>query len=104
MAPRASSSRQRCWTASVVAGFGGAEEVVVGDSHALPRGPESWRRPGWRTAVVGFRRPLRSACTFWPLLVGAGEEEGVFAQQAVTARDDIGGDGGVGVADVGTGG
>jgi hypothetical protein len=35
------------------------------------------------------------------VLVGAGEEEGVVAQQAVASRDDIGGDGGVGVADVG---
>jgi hypothetical protein len=35
------------------------------------------------------------------VLVGAGEEEGVVAEQAVAARDDVGDDGGVGVADVG---
>ena len=34
------------------------------------------------------------------VLVGAGEEEGVVAEQAVAAGDDVGGDGGVGVADV----
>ncbi len=34
------------------------------------------------------------------VLVGAGEEEGIVAEQAVAAGDDVGGDGGVGVADV----
>ncbi len=35
------------------------------------------------------------------VLVGAGEEVGVVAQQAVAAGEDVGDDGGVGVADVG---
>jgi hypothetical protein len=34
------------------------------------------------------------------VLVGAGEEEGVVAQQAVASRDDIGGNGRVGVPDM----
>ena len=36
-----------------------------------------------------------------PVLVGAGEKEGVVAEQAMAAGDDVRDDGGVGVADVG---
>ena len=60
------------------------------------------RRP--RRHTVGAKR-LRRGRRAGPLavLVGAGEKKRVVAQQAMAARDDVGGDGGVGVADVGAG-
>jgi len=36
------------------------------------------------------------------VLVGSGEEEGVVAEETVAASEDVGNDGGVGVADVGS--
>jgi hypothetical protein len=49
----------------------------------------------WRDAGGGG-----AALDLLAVLVGAGEEEGVVAEQAVAAGDDVGDDGGVGVADV----
>src|SRR4029453_18589623 len=53
--------------------------------------------PLLRGDPVGLGRPLNLE----PVLVGAGEEEGVVAQEPVPAGQRVGDDRGVGVADVG---
>jgi hypothetical protein len=82
-----------------VAGFGGADIVVVGDAHALPERLEL----GGDLVGELLRRDAGGsggALDLLAVLVSAGEEEGVVAEQAVAAADDVGGDGGVSVADV----
>ena len=79
--------------------FGGADVVVVGDAHALPERLEL----GGDLVGELLRRDAGgggAALDLLAVLVGAGEEEGVVAEEAVAAGDDVGGDGGVGVADV----
>jgi len=86
----------------MVTGFGGANVIVVGDSHALP---EVLKAGGDLVGELlrGDSGGRCGALHLLAVLVGPGEEEGVVAQQAMASRDDIGGDGGVGVADVGAG-
>ena len=84
----------------LVLGAGGADVVVVGDAHALPEVFERLRD------LVGelLGRDAGGgggALDLLAVLVGAGEEEGVVAEQAVAAREDVRDDGGVRVADVG---
>ncbi len=86
--------------ALLVLGAGGADVVVVGDAHALPEVCEGLGD------LVGelLGRDAGGgggALDLLAVLVGAGEEEGVVTEQAVTAGEDVGHDGGVGVADVG---
>ena len=83
-----------------MAGLGGADEVVVGDVEQLPGLAEPLAGavgvlPG--RDAVGLGRPLHLEA----VLVGAGEEEDVVAEQAVPAGQGVGGDRRVGVADVG---
>ena len=79
---------------------GGADVGVVRHAHPLPEVFERLRH-----AVGELLR--RDACgsgaalDLLAVLVGAGEEEGVVAQQAVTPRQNIGDDRRVRVADVG---
>jgi hypothetical protein len=83
----------------VVPGLRGADEVVVGDVQQLPGVTEALGRAVRHLLgadAVGLGRPL----DLEPMLVGAGQEEGVVAQQAVPAGEGIGDDGGVGVSDV----
>ena len=85
--------------AALVALVGGADVVVVGDAHALPEVLEG----GGDLVGELLRRDSGGgggALDLLAVLVGAGQEEGVVAQQAVAAGDDVGRDGGVGVADV----
>ena len=86
--------------ALLVAGFCGADEVGVGDAHAAPEVAE-----GLRDLVGELLRGDAGgdggALDLLPVLVGAGEEEDVLAEEAVAAGEDVGDDGGVGVADVG---
>ena len=92
--------REELLDASLVAGLGGADVVVVGDAHALPEGAEL----GGDLVGELLRRDAGGcggALDLLAVLVGAGEERGVVAEEAVAAGDDVGGDGGVGVADVG---
>ncbi len=77
-----------------------ADEVVVGDvdrlEQRLPRRLDELVDPGLRRAVVRDGR----AQDLLAVLVGAGEQPGVVAGLAVPAREHVGGDLGVGVADV----
>ena len=91
--------RRELLGALLVAGFGGADVVVVGDAHAVPEVAEL------DGDLVGELLRGDSGCgggalDLLAVLVGAGEEEGVVAEQAVAAGDDVGRDGRVGVADV----
>ncbi len=84
----------------VVAGLAGADEVVVRDVEQLPGVAEALGRavgPLERGDAVGLGRPLDLEA----VLVGAGEEERVVAEQAVPPGDRVGDDGRVGVPDVG---
>ena len=82
-----------------VAGLGGADEVVVADVEQRPGVAE----PG--TGAVGLldgaeARLLGRPQHLQAVLVGAGEEPGVVADQAVPAGQRVGGDRRVGVTDV----
>ncbi len=86
--------------AALVGGVGGADVAVVRQAHAVPEGAEGLRD------LVGelLGRDAGGgggALDLLAVLVGAGEEEGVVPQEAVAAGEDVGDDGGVGVADVG---
>ena len=84
----------------VVAGLGGADEVVVGDVEQLPRVPEALDGlvgPLPRRDAVGLGRPL----DLQAVLVGAGEEEDVVAEEPVPAGHRVGRHRRVGVPDVG---
>ena len=90
---------QQLGDADLVALLRRADEIVVGDVQLLPRllvergdrvGEVLWRLAG------GFRGLLHLLA----VLVGAGEEVHVLAEQAVPASDGIADDGGVGVAEV----
>ena len=84
----------------VVAGLGGADEVVVGDVEAVPRLPEAGGvavglllgRDAGRLGGLGHLQAV---------LVGAGEEVGVVAEEAVPAGQGVGDHRRVGVPDVG---
>ena len=75
----------------MVAGLGGADEVVVGDVEQRPRPPGSARCV--RSACSWGVSPCASAarCDLEAVLVGAGEEEHVVAEQAVPAGEGVGG-------------
>ena len=84
----------------VVAGLGGADEVVVGDVEAVPRGPEPGGVAvglllGGEPGLLGRLGHLQA------VLVGAGEEVRVVAEQAVPAGERVGDHRRVGVPDVG---
>ena len=77
-----------------------ADEVVVGEAKRLVHGAEASRvavgQGAWGKAFLGGRLLHLES-----VLVGAGEEEHVLAVEALEASDGVGGDGLVGVADVG---
>ncbi len=84
----------------VVAGLAGADEVVVRDVEQLPGVAEALGGavgPLERRDPVGLGRPL----DLQAVLVGAGEEERVVAQQPVPPGDRVRDDGRVRVPDVG---
>ena len=73
----------------VVAGLGGADEVVVGDVEPVPGLDEARRRavhPLLRGHAVGLGGPGDLV----PVLVGPGEEEDVVAQQPVPPGQGVG--------------
>ena len=82
-----------------MAGVGGADVGVVGDAHALPEvfegGGDLVGKLLWRNSGGGC-----GALDLLAVLVSSGEEEGVVAEQAVTAGEDVRDDGRIGVADV----
>src|SRR5262249_43308753 len=78
---------------------GGADEALVVDEEMLPGLAEA------DDDAVGERfgllaRLLRRADDLLPVLVGAGEHEGVLPAGAVVAREGVGDDGRIRVADV----
>ena len=78
---------------------GGADELVVGDAHALPEVAEGGgdlvgELLRWDAGGGG------GALDLLAVLVGAGEEVCVVAEETVATGDDVGRNGGVGVADV----
>ena len=84
----------------LVAGIGGADEVVVGEvdglEQRLPRLGDELVGPLLRRDAVRRGR----AEDLLPVLIGTGEHPGVFAALAVPACDDVGGDLRVRVPDV----
>ena len=86
--------------ALLVTEFGGADEVVVGDAHAVPQGVERGGDPVGEL-LRGDAGGVGGALDLLAVLVGAGEEEGVVAEQAMAPGEDVRDDGGIGVADVG---
>ncbi len=83
-----------------VAGLGGADEVVVGHVEQVGRGPEAGAvgvGQGLGVEALGVGRLL----VLQPVLVGAGDEAHVVAQQPVPPGDGVADDDLVGVADVG---
>ena len=79
--------------------FGGADEVVVRDSHPLPELAE-FRRNLIGVLLRRFAGGLRRALDLLTVLVGAGQEERVSAQQSLAPRNRVAGDRGVSVANV----
>ncbi len=87
---------------ALVPRFGRADEVVVGDLEAPPcldelRGDPVGELLRRRAGGLGGLLDLEA------VLVGAGEELDVVAEQPVPARQRVADDGGVGVAEVGLG-
>src|SRR5262249_4037600 len=79
---------------------GGANEVVMGDFETLPQRVIALHH------LVGQRdggHPPGGGGVFdlLPVLVGSGQEVDLLAQDSMKAREDVGHDGGVDVADVG---
>ena len=83
-----------------MAGFGSADVVRVSDAHAVP---EIFELSGDLIGELlgGDAGGGGGALDLLAVLVGAGEEEGIVAEEAVAAGEDVRNDGGVGVADVG---
>ena len=83
----------------LVAGFGGADEVVVGDVQPSPRLGEL-RGDAVGELLRGEPGRLGSLLDLEAVLVGAGEELHLVAEEAVPAGDCVADDGRVGVPEV----
>ncbi|EQD24416.1 MAG: hypothetical protein D084_Lepto4C00442G0001, partial [Leptospirillum sp. Group IV 'UBA BS'] len=83
-----------------VPGLGRPDEVVVGDGEPAPEVAEARQDPV-DVELGGESVPLRALPDLLAVLVGAGEEEDRLPFLAAGAGQDVGGDGGVGVADMG---
>src|SRR5579864_3640589 len=85
----------------LVALFRGADEVVVRDSHSLPKLTEF----GGNFIGVLLRRFTGSrggALNLLTMFVSASQEKSISAEQALPPRNRVAGDRGVGVTDVGS--
>ena len=91
---------QRLHTLFVSVGRG-ANEVVVGEPHAVPERAELGG-DFVSELLRRFSRGLRGAFDFLSVLVGAGKEIGVKAQHALAPGNGVARDGGVGMSDVRT--
>ncbi len=80
---------------------GGADEVVVGQSHPVPERAELGG-DFIGELLRSLSRGLRGALDLLSVLVGAGEKVGVKAHQALAPGNGVAGNGGVGVPDVRT--
>ena len=85
----------------LVAGFGGADEIVVGDAQALPQLLEA-DDGGVGLFLRRVAGLLRGLLHLLSVLIGAGQEPRIMPHQPVIPRQHIREDRGVGVADVGT--
>ena len=99
MKPRSRSVGKQLLHAALVALFGGADEVVVGEPELVPQAAELAGDGGGelRRRAAGL---LGGALDLLAVLVGAGEEPGVDAQRPFAPRDGVADDGRVGVAQV----
>ena len=84
----------------LVAGLGGADEVVVGDVEVVPRGAEQ-RAVAVGPLLRGDAVRLGGPLDLEPVLVGAGEEHDVVAPEPPPPGQDVGRDRRVRVPDVG---
>ena len=91
---------QQFGDADPVALLGGADEVVVGDVQPLPRLGEQRGDRVDELLRRSCRRPRRALLHLLAVLVGAGEELDVVAEQAVPAGERVADDRGVRVAEV----
>ena len=80
-------------------GFGGADEVVVGEAEPVPQ-PAELAGDGGRKLLRRAASLLGGALDLLPVLVGAGQKPGFDAQRALAPRDGVAHDGRVGVAQV----
>ena len=87
--------------AALVAVFGGADEVVVGEAQRSQR-PRNSAEMAVANSCGVQPGELGGALDLLAVLVGAGEEPRVDAKGSLAARDGIADDGGVGVAQVRT--
>src|SRR6185312_11075902 len=84
-----------------VTGLGGADKVVVGDAHLLKQRPEL-RRHCVSELLRGSSGGAGGALNFLSVLVCAGKEKRVIAQQPFATRHPIAYNRGIGVSDVRT--
>ena len=82
-----------------MARFGGADKVVVGDVEPLPRAAKALADAVGERLRVGAGRG-RGLIHLLAVLVGAGQKVGAVAVEPMPARQEVGDDGGVGVAEV----
>ena len=94
-------SGEKLLHSTLVAGLGGADEVVVGEAEPIPEGTEFgsdfvgeklWREPG----------EFGGSLDLLAMLVGSGEEPGIDAHGTLAACDCVAHDGRVSVAQVWT--
>ena len=84
-----------------MAGLSRADEVVVGESEAIPLGSKF----GGNLVGKVLRRAASQpggALDFLPVLVGAGQEPGIYAQGSLAASDCVAHDGRIRMAQVRT--
>jgi hypothetical protein len=79
---------QDCLNRAHVIGIGGPYEAVVGESEFLP-GPAKRRRVLVGDLLWGHAPLLCNLGDLLPVLVGPGEEEGLFPRQAVVAGERV---------------
>src|ERR1700687_3682669 len=83
----------------LVALFGGANEVVVRDSHPLPE-LAKFRGNFIRVLLRRFAGSLRRAFNLLAVLISSSQEKSIGAKQSLPPRHGVAGDGGVGMANV----
>ena len=79
--------------------FGGADEIIVRDSHPLPELAE-FQRNLIGILLRSLAGGLRGALNLLAVLVGAGKKKSVRTQQTLPSRNRVASDGGVSMADV----
>ena len=96
---RLAQARPQLQDAPAVDVLGGPDEAVVADVVPVPQRAER-RRDDVAVLLLGDAPLARDPLDVLPVLVGAGQEEDVLPPEAPRARQRVGGDRRVGVADV----